>query len=158
MKGKTLFAFLAMLVGVLALIAAGCGGGGDGGGGDAHEPGHSASGPGRLVEMKATDALRFEPSTVPAKAGEKVTFRVTNTGKAPHEFVIGNDEYHAEHAKEMASGSPSAHAGHDDGGSSTPLPPGATTEITFTMPDKAPRFACYVARHDQAGMTGTVTY
>lgn len=144
------------------LVAAACGGGGDvtsgGDHGATHEPTHDEKPAGRVVEMSATDALRFDPSTVTAKAGEKVTFRITNTGKARHEFVIGDDDYHAEHAEDMASGSPSAHAGHDDGGSSTELPPGSTTEITFTMPDKAPRFACYVDKHNLAGMTGTVTY
>lgn len=149
---------------ILPLLAATACGGGDAGGGDAHAPGHgdptaSGTAAGRVVEMKATDALRFDPSTVASRPGETVTFRITNTGQARHEFVIGDDHYHAEHAKHMGSGSPSAHAGHDGrGGNATDLPPGSTTEITFTMPGKAPRFACYVDRHNEAGMTGTITY
>lgn len=140
-----------LLAALLLVALPACGGGDD--------PGSTDEPAGRVVELTATDALRFDPATVTAKAGEKVTFRIANTGKARHEFVIGDDGYHAEHARAMGAGeAQGGHGGHDDRGSSTALPPGATTEVTFTMPDKAPRFACYVDRHNEAGMTGTVTY
>lgn len=120
---------------------------------------HGGGAEGRVVTVTATDALRFEPSAVTAKAGEKVTFRISNNGKARHEFVIGDDAYHASHRATMASASPSdGHGHHGDGGSSVDLPPGSSTDLTITMPDAPPRFACYVDRHADAGMTGTVTY
>ena len=60
MKGKTLFAFLAMLVGVLALIAAGCGGGdGDGGGGTQAEDGGGGSAA-NLEELPAASCQELE--------------------------------------------------------------------------------------------------
>lgn len=59
MKGKTLFAFLAMLVGVLALIAAGCGGG-DGGGGETEAEDGGAGSAANLEELPASSCQKLE--------------------------------------------------------------------------------------------------
>ena len=136
---------------VLALPA--CGGGGHDGHGD-------KTAGGTVVPMTATDALRFDPSTVTAKAGETVTFRIANTGAVTHEFVIGDAAFHDSHRSAAASPGGSGHGGHGDGkgGAAADLPPGQTVSVTFTMPATAPAFACYVDRHDRAGMTGKVVY
>jgi uncharacterized cupredoxin-like copper-binding protein len=135
---------------VLLLLLAACGGGG-------HDD-HGAGGtPARTIEVKAEDRLRFDPATIAGKPGEQVRFRVVNTGKLKHEFVIGDAAYHATH-RDAASTPGASHGGHGAGGASVEVAPGTTAELTFTLPDAAPAFACYVDRHDQAGMTGNVTY
>lgn len=131
----------------LVLLLAACGGdGGDGGTG--------GGAPARTIEVKALGTLKFDPATITAKAGEKVTFRVTNTDAQDHEFVIGDAAYQAGH--ETAAG----HGGHadGDGGGAVTVKPGETKTLDYTFPDKAPTYACHLNSHDDAGMTGTVTY
>jgi uncharacterized cupredoxin-like copper-binding protein len=113
-------------------------------GGDAKEA------PARTIEVKALDTLRFDPPNVAAKAGERVTFRVTNTGATDHEFVVGDAAFQAAHET-------GGHAGHA-GGAAVSLKPGETKTLDYTMPETAPAYACHVAGHDDAGMKGTVTY
>ena len=136
----------------LLLALAACGGGGHddhaGGGGDA-----------RVVELTADDRLRFDPATVQATAGERVTFRVRNTGTVRHEFVIGDAAYHDEHkAKAATPGAEHGDHGGGDAGTAVEVGPGETKTVTYTLPGTAPAYACYVDRHDQAGMTGRVSY
>lgn len=135
---------VAPVLAVLALLTA-CGSGGDGG----------ASA--RTIEVKALDTLRFDPATIAAKAGEKVTFRVTNTGAQKHELVIGDKAFHDSH--EAAANAGGSHGGHADGdGAAVEVGPGETKTVDYTMPSQPPSFACHIAAHDDAGMTGTVTY
>lgn len=129
------------------LLLAGCGSDGSG---DAPAA--------RVVEVKALDTLRFDPSTLSAKAGEAVEFRVTNTGATAHEFVIGDADYHAAHEEAAASGgSHAVHAGKGKG-AAVEVAPGETKTLAYTMPDAAPTYACHIAAHDDAGMKGSVTY
>jgi len=121
----------------LPLLLASCGG-------DAKDA------PARTIEVKALDTLRFDPATVAAKAGERVTFRVTNTGAMEHEFVVGDAAFQAAHES-------GGHAGHE-GGAALLLKPGETRTVDYTMPETAPTYACHVAGHDDAGMKGTVSY
>ncbi|MEP7054243.1 MAG: plastocyanin/azurin family copper-binding protein [Actinomycetota bacterium] len=114
-----------------------------------------SSGGGRAIAIATTDALRFEPASITAKAGETVTFVVTNNGTLAHEFAIGSKEYHDEMSKmtdHMAHGSSSM------GGAVVAVPAGQTAKLTYTMPDSAPTIACHVDKHDVAGMIGSVTY
>ncbi len=140
----------ACLLLALPLALAGCGG----------DDKKGSAGGGREIAVKASDSLRFDPATITAKPGERVTFVVTNTGAIDHEFAIGDDAYQAEHGKEMASGGGhgGGHGGKAKGGTAVALPPGKTVRVDFTMPDRPPSYACHVAAHDQAGMKGTVTY
>ena len=56
----------------------------------------------------------------------------------------------------MAGG---GHDGHDaTGGGAVDVPARATVTVRYTMPATPPTFACHVSKHDEAGMTGTVTY
>ncbi len=69
--------------------------------------------------------------------------------------MIGDAAYLDAHAE---SGEHAGHSG-SDGGASVAVAAGKTGRLTFTMPDgDAPAFACFVDRHDRAGMTGTVSY
>ncbi len=58
----------------------------------------------RTVEVTTLDTMTFEPSTINVSAGETVTFLVTNTGQAVHEFTLGDAAMQQEHADEMAQG------------------------------------------------------
>jgi plastocyanin len=106
----------------------------------------------REVAISATDALKFDPATVTAKAGEQVTFVVTNTGTTDHEFVVGDEDY--QHAHDSDGG----HAHGSGDGAAADVPAGKTVRVSFTMPADAPVYACHVNDHDAAGMTGTVQY
>jgi uncharacterized cupredoxin-like copper-binding protein len=133
----------------LAIAATGCAE-------DKNEPAGTNAKADREVAMSATDQLRFEPATVSAKPGETITFVVTNTGRAAHEFAIGSQSYQDEASKAGGHG-----GGHDDDskdGAVVAVPAGKTARLTFTMPDSPPVFACHVDNHDDAGMKGTITY
>ena len=138
----------AVLALVLALPACASGG---------HDA-HSDVASGRIVTMTVSDALRFDPSTVTAKAGEKVTFRIANAGKLDHEFVLGDAAFLTMHREQMMTSQSPGHDAHGTGGTAVDLPAGQTVNVDVTMPATAPTFACYVDRHADAGMTGTVTY
>ncbi len=99
-----------------------------------------------------TDAMRFEPGSITARAGEDVTFVVTNAGVLPHEFFVGDEDAQAHHAAEMAAAGP-GHA-HDD---ALRLEAGETGRITMRF-DAAGELlvGCHEPGHYQAGMVGSV--
>jgi uncharacterized cupredoxin-like copper-binding protein len=115
--------------------------------------GHTAAAD-RTIAVDATDQLRFTPSTLTVRAGETVAFRVTNTGKTMHEFVIGDAAAQAAHEQEMAAGH--LDMGHD--ANAVEVPAGATRTLvyTFTTPG-ALLIGCHAPGHYAAGMQGTIT-
>lgn len=56
----------------------------------------------RTVEVTTLDTMAFQPDTIDVSAGEAVTFVVTNTGRAVHEFTLGDAAMQQEHADAMA--------------------------------------------------------
>src|SRR3546814_15732914 len=44
----------------------------------------------RTIELTMDDTMRFTPSDIQVNAGETVRFFIRNTGKIPHEMVIGS--------------------------------------------------------------------
>lgn len=104
------------------------------------------------VAVVMTDAMRFEPGSITAPAGEDVTFVVTNAGVLPHEFFVGDEDAQAHHAAEMAAAG-SGHAHHD----ALRLEAGETGRITMRF-DAAGEFlvGCHEPGHYQAGMVGSV--
>jgi uncharacterized cupredoxin-like copper-binding protein len=97
----------------------------------------------RLVQVSADDLLNFTPGLIQAAVGETVTFRIHNTGKAVHEFMVG----------------PLADAFADKEG--TPevadIAGGSTGEITFTFDGTGPfAFACHAPSHFEHGMAGYI--
>src|SRR5690606_25453470 len=44
----------------------------------------------RTIEVTMDDTMRFTPSDMEVNAGETVRFLIKNTGKLPHEMVIGS--------------------------------------------------------------------
>lgn len=166
MKRVTLIAVLVLVFGACGSSDGGgsAGGSSDGGhdmstmdegGGDGAGFGKAADAEDadRTVEVKTLDELRFDPEEITAEAGETINFVVTNDGRAPHEFVIGDQKYQEEHEQAME------HGGHGEStGNVVEVDPGDTAEIawTFTEPGEV-FYACHVEGHYQGGMVGTVT-
>jgi len=155
---------------VLALVAASCGGDdggaeptstGTGGGMDMSEgetsfafgePG-DAAGADRSVEIEARD-IEFDPTAVDVSVGETITFTITNTGAAIHEFVIGDEAAQDEHETEMQE-MPSGSAMHDEP-NAVALQPGETKDVTWTFTGSGEvLFGCHQPGHYEAGMVGT---
>lgn len=152
----------------LVLVMGACGSGEEGSGGADDTSGSSSSEAGsfgeaasagdadRTVEVSALDKLAFDPASVEVKAGETINFVVTNDGKAPHEFVIGDRDYQEEHEKSMGSMGSMDHGG-EDLGNVLELEPGATEEIAWTFTEAGEvLFACHVEGHYEGGMVGSV--
>src|SRR6185369_10811878 len=97
----------------------------------------------RIVELAATDLLNFTPGLVQAAMGETVTFRIHNTGKATHEFMVGL----LADAFSDKEGTPEV----------ADIGPDQTGEITTTFDGPGPfAFACHAPGHFEAGMKGSI--
>jgi uncharacterized cupredoxin-like copper-binding protein len=109
----------------------------------------------RTVEVTTLDSMTFEPNTINVSAGETVTFEVTNTGQAPHEFTLGDAAMQQEHAEAMAH--MPARMAHDTPNSIT-MQPGETKQLTWRFGGEATlEYACHQPGHYQAGMRGQIT-
>jgi uncharacterized cupredoxin-like copper-binding protein len=107
----------------------------------------------RTIEIRMTDTMRFSPDKIDVKQGETVRFVVKNTGKVLHEMVIGTRKELDEHAALMMKFPTMEH----DEPYMTHVKPGAQGEViwTFNRPGDFD-FACLIAGHYQAGMTGKI--
>jgi len=114
----------------------------------------------RTVEIDATDSLRFDPTTLRARAGETIKFVITNDGRVDHEFAIGSAVFQAKLDETPSGEHGGGHGGGDvpDGGELVTVDAGKTATLTYTMSDVAPTYVCYVDDHNTSGMKGTVTY
>lgn len=120
----------------------------------ASEPASSTAGASsQTIEVKLTDALRMEPAAMTVKAGQPVTFMVTNTGAIEHEFYLGGEAAQAEQEQMMQSG-----AMVHDNAEGVSLKPGETKELTYTFNDVGQTLAgCHVAGHYGGGMKAAIT-
>ena len=57
--------------------------------------------PGRTIEVRMSDKMRFSPESIEVNEGDVVRFVVHNDGKLMHEFVLGTQKSNDEHAKLM---------------------------------------------------------
>jgi uncharacterized cupredoxin-like copper-binding protein len=114
---------------VLVVALAACGGGGG------SQP---ASSSGSTFNVTATE-FKFEPNTFNAKAGDPLTFKVTNKGTVDHNFVILN----ADGSQELAK---------------TEIKVGQTATLNYTPPAAGTyQIDCNLPGHKEAGMIGTLT-
>lgn len=114
-----------------------------------------ASDASRVIEITANDDFTFFPSGATVANGETVTFRVTNAGKIPHDFVLGDAHMQDEHEAEMAEMGGDM-AMHDEPNAFV-LEPGETKDMTWHMTGDADiLFGCHQTGHYAAGMKGTV--
>ena len=112
--------------------------------------------PDRVIEVTALDAFAFEPGEIAVTVGETVTFRVTNAGKIPHDFTLGDEELQTEHEAEMAEMGGEMQM-HDEANVFS-LAPGETKEMTWTFTDAGEvLMGCHQTGHYAAGMLGTIT-
>jgi uncharacterized cupredoxin-like copper-binding protein len=107
----------------------------------------------RTIDVRMDDDMRFVPDRIDVQLGETLRFRVQNTGKAMHEFVIGTRAENARHAELMVKFPGMEH----DEPYMAHVPPGKTGEIVWTFNRAGTfEFACLIAGHYQAGMVGTI--
>ncbi|MBI3746920.1 MAG: plastocyanin [Chloroflexi bacterium] len=106
------------------------------------------------IEVKLTDALRMEPAGMTVKAGQSVTFVVTNAGAIQHEFFVGDQAAQDDHERVMASMGAMG-MNEPDG---IVLKPGETMELTHTFSTAgAFQAGCHESGHYTAGMKATIT-
>jgi plastocyanin len=129
---------IGVLVGVLALAAAGCGGGNDNGDGasaaatTAAPATTAAGGGGGDNELKLTaSGIKFDTTSFDLKAGSSYTLEVTNKDSVEHNFTF-----------EKAGANQDVEAGED-------------AKVTFTAPAAGSyEFHC---KYHPAAMKGTIT-
>jgi len=104
----------------------------------------------KIIYLSTEDTMRFKfESTPDLKDGDIVKFVITNKGKIPHEFSIGDAKEQQAH-REMMRKMPNMV--HEDGNTVT-IAPGKTKELTWQF--KAGNevvFACNIPGHFEAGM------
>ena len=94
----------------------------------------------RVIDIVTDDALTFWPNVITVAEGETVTFNLTATGDAEHEFMVGAE---AAVLKDKAP---------DEAANITKATP---QTLTFTFDGPGPfAFACHAPGHFQAGMMG----
>ena len=98
--------------------------------------GKPASSP-QAVEVRSTDALRFEPATITVKKGTPVRVTLTNNTVVEHDWVVDN----LDGKKIQVHAAPKANA---------------TAEFTPTASGTY-EFYCSIPGHREAGMKGTLT-
>jgi uncharacterized cupredoxin-like copper-binding protein len=108
----------------------------------------------RSIEIGMSDTMRFTPAAITVRQGETVRFVVRNQGRQLHEFVLGTRAELEQHAALMLKFPDMEH----DEPYMAHVPPGKTGQIvwTFNRPGEF-EFACLIAGHYQAGMTGKVS-
>ena len=108
----------------------------------------------RTITLRMTDDMRFTPRHIEVREGETVRLRAENKGKVLHEIVIGTKPELDAHAEMMAK-----HPGmeHDEPYMAH-VGAGKKGDIVWQF-NRAGQFdfACLIAGHYQAGMTGTIT-
>lgn len=139
---------LILVVGAFLVVACSSGGGGTTG-----APASSSASATR-VEVRLTDALKMEPSSMTVALGVPVTFVVTNGGVADHEFYLGDEAAQAAHEMEMGGMGGMTH----DEPAGIAVKPGETKELTFTFDAVGMTLAgCHVTGHYGAGMKSEIT-
>jgi len=107
----------------------------------------------RTIEVRMGDDMRFRPDRIRVRRSETLRIRVHNDGKVMHEFVIGTPAENAQHAEMMVKFPNMEH----DEPYMAHVAPGQVGEIVWTFNRAGSfEFACLIAGHYQAGMTGLV--
>lgn len=107
----------------------------------------------RTITIDMADSMRFTPSTITARQGETIRFVVRNSGKIPHEMVLGTEKELEEHYEAMKK---HPEMEHDDDNMVT-VQPGKNGEIIWQFTKAGTvSFACLLPGHYEAGMKGAV--
>lgn len=107
----------------------------------------------RTIEVVMDDSMRFTPANIAVKKGETIRFFVKNTGKVPHEMVIGSMKELKAHAEMMRKMPQMQHAEPN----MVTLQPGQRGGLVwqFDQPGTVD-FACLIPGHMEAGMVGKI--
>lgn len=135
------FAFVTLVF----LVVAGCSAG--------NTPTASSTGP-VTIDVRLSDDLRMEPSSITVKAGQVLRFAVTNMGSMNHEFFLGDVAAQMQHGQEMMGSTGMMH----DAPSGIGMEPGMmkTLDHTFVAPGTY-EAGCHVNDHYGAGMKMVIT-
>ena len=93
---------------------------------------------------------RSDPAVVTATAGEPITIVLRNDDPIDHEWLVGDDAFHARH-REGTEG----HHGARPTEVSVPAGAVVTTTVTFQLPGEY-RFICHLPGHEAYGMVGVL--
>jgi len=105
---------------------------------------------GAVVEVVMTD-FAFAPEASVFEVGETVTFLFRNDGVIAHDAVIGTEEERQMHAAEMANAS--AAEPEEENSAAIDLRPGATGTLAYTFTEPGDLvIACTWPGHLEAGM------
>jgi len=103
----------------------------------------------RTIDVTAEE-FRFDPEEIEVEVGETIEFVLANEGQAQHEFSLGSAHHHDD--------SSGGHMHGPSTGSTGPIEPGEEGSFVWTFTEAGETtFACYVAGHNEQGMTGTLT-
>ena len=108
----------------------------------------------RTITVRMTDDMRFAPNHIEVREGDTVRLRAENQGKVLHEIVLGTKAELDQHAQMMQKFPGMEH----DAPYMAHVRAGQRGDIVwhFNRPGTFD-FACLIAGHYQAGMTGTIT-
>ncbi|HYI46448.1 MAG TPA: plastocyanin/azurin family copper-binding protein [Actinomycetota bacterium] len=107
----------------------------------------------RTITVTTLDTMAFRPAVIEAESGETILFRVRNTGRLPHEFMIGDEAEQEAHEEEMADSDMTAHS-HSF---SVLIEPGDTGELAWSFPESGNlMYGCHVPGHYDSGMKGAI--
>ena len=108
----------------------------------------------RTITFRMSDEMRFDPSHITVKQGETIRFIARNNGKLMHEMVFGTVQELKAHAEQMKKFPGMEH----EEPYMTHVAPGKSGEIIWQFTKRGVfDFACLIAGHYDAGMTGKVT-
>ena len=107
------------------------------------------------------DRFRYRRDAIMVRAGRRVTFAVTNAGKLPHEFTLGDRATQLDHERQMQLADLAGGHAHHHGAAS------GTLTVPRARPDTSPGpstsqswclvlYGCHVLGHWAAGMRGTI--
>lgn len=107
----------------------------------------------RTVQIEMNDKMRFIPAKIAVRKGETIRFKLKNSGKMDHEFVLGTKQELEKH-NDLMEKFPEME--HDDPNMII-VAPGKTGEIIwhFTKNGQV-SFACLLPGHFDAGMKGNI--
>jgi uncharacterized cupredoxin-like copper-binding protein len=93
----------------------------------------------------------FDPDELTVPAGVPITFVLVNEDPIDHEWLIGDEEFHAAHRT-------GTHASHGDVPNEVTVPALETVSTTITV-DEAGTLAyiCHLPQHEAYGMVGVLT-
>jgi uncharacterized cupredoxin-like copper-binding protein len=110
----------------------------------------------RVIEISANDDFTFDPDKIAVTEGEVITFKVTNDGKIPHDFVLGELAVQVEHEAEMQDMTGDDSMAHEEPNAFV-IDPGETKEMTWHMTESGEIImGCHQPGHYVAGMKGTI--